>query len=122
MLDNNCESLLKFLKTNSKIGEYILTNSEEIISSIYFGKNVDSKELNNCYQVLEKEGFISIKFSDENNYFVKVNDSGRNYENNQVKSASINNFKKYFFINLLICFISSLFGSFLANIIIKLLG
>ena len=122
MLDNNCESLLKFLKTNSKIGEYILTNSEEIISSIYFGKNVDSKELNNCYQVLEKEGFISIKFSDENNYFVKVNDSGRNYENNQLKSASINNLKKYFFINLFICFISALFGSFLANMIIKLLG
>ncbi len=68
MLDKKSISVLKALNKLSNGTAYKVTTSEEIISSLNQKSQYDTDSIKQIMEFLEKQEYLTIKFSEENTY------------------------------------------------------
>lgn len=117
MLDIKSKLVLKILQKECPNGAYNLVESKDIISSMPIKYRVDNDGLNNILIYLERQEYISVKYDDDGVYCLCILPFGNEVLENECKQKDERTFPRLWFF-VIICFLSSFLGSFLALIMI----
>ena len=121
MLDIKSKLVLKFLIKECPNGSYKIVESKDIISSLPLKYKVDLNGLDNILIYLERQECISIKYDDDNMYCLCVLPYGYKIFEREKNIKRENSSFPPFWIFVIIMFITTLFSSFFAIFLAKVL-
>lgn len=94
MLDKKTTSVLKALNVIADGNAYKVVTTDEIISNLSQKSQFDSETIKQCIEFLEKQQYLTIKFSEENTYCYSLLPKARIYlEQELVKTVPKKNNK-----------------------------
>ena len=114
MNNQKLNSLLIFLTNECGLNKFTVIDKKDILS--FFDKKIyiDENELESLVFTLERQGYIKIKYEDENVFCLSVLKESEN----AIKKEREKFFSFSFFI---LCFLASFIGSFISTIISALI-
>ena len=120
MLDLKSKLVLKILLKECPNGSYNLVEAKDIISAMPIKYRVDFDGLDNILIYLERQEYISIKYDDEGIYCLCILPYGNEIlENDGKEKGEVKSPHLWTFV--LVIFLASLFGSFLGQLLHKVL-
>lgn len=116
MLDYFSKSVLAYLVRACGEGSYKIIDTAEIMENLPPKIRANAENVNEVVKHLENSGYISVKYSDSDQYCLTPRLFGRqiieNEENSKLKTKSTLNF--------VLCFVFAFFGAFLGTILCNL--
>lgn len=122
MLDIRSKAVLKYLVKETTEGSYKILEAQEIMDSIPKKFKPDREIVFQIMNYLEVGNYVSIKYSDENQFCVAPLPFGRQYiENDDLQAKNTKIFMNLVYKNNIITFIFAFLGSFLAILLYHLI-
>lgn len=113
MLDYFSKTILKYLVDSCGEGSYKIIDTNEILECLPEKMKVSPQSINETIKHLENSGYISVKYSDNDQFCLSPRPFGRQVIENEISAKSKN--KTLMFS--LLCFISAFFGAFLGTLL-----
>jgi hypothetical protein len=109
MQNQKIDVLLYFLKKECGLNKFSVVEKKDILSLYEKKYYIDESELENLMQSLERQGYIKIKYDDENVYCLAVL---KDFEIREKKERKANSFLSF-----LLVFLASFLGGFFGSIL-----
>ena len=119
MLDVKYIEILKIIKKEAPNGNFALTESDDILSSLPKRLHLDKISLKKTLNHLEHLDFINIKYDDDGLYCMAIMKLGEDAINNTNKNDRENPLKKNLYA--VFCFLSAFLGAVLGCILMWLI-
>ena len=113
MLDYLSKSVLKFLVDSCGEGAYKIIDTAEIMENMPAKVRATPQSVGETIKHLENSGYISVKYSDNNQYCLSPRAFGRQVVENENNSKIKNKIAADF----VLCFVSAFFGALLGTIL-----
>ncbi|MBE5746357.1 MAG: hypothetical protein E7359_03615 [Clostridiales bacterium] len=117
MLDKFGAKLLSFLNENSKSGDFVILELDDIFAN--FKNKINKELLNNTLNYLTQNDYIKIKYLDNEELCYSCLTKARIYkETNEIRIKGNKQNNKYLILNIIFSSIAAFFGAFVAIMIV----
>lgn len=117
MIDFKSKLVLKILAQQGSDGNYRIVEIPDVITALPKHYRMDSDAVKHIFTYLERQDLISIKYDDDDKYCLAVLPYGFEVLEKEHKISKIIRKDKQKNLNIMWCFLSSLFGTILGIVI-----